>query len=372
LARPDAKLKLAGFNTIETYVFWNYHEPIEGQAEMTELEEFIKLTQELGLWMILRVGPYVCAEWDAGGFPHWIIEKQFPLRSDHPESISTSRYWYNRALPIVRKNMITADGPVIMIQIENEYDYWKLPDQQKMNYMTALAHMVWDAGIDIPIITNWVRQARQNANPVIARIMDTCDFYPRWNIQEEVVPALATLRKEEPTSPIGIAELQGGWFSQYGGKLSPDQDGVNAVQLNLLTKTVIESGTAFLNIYMAHGGTNFEWAARKVTTTYDYAAPLRELGGLWDKYYAARSIGRFIDQFGPMAVRAREAEKCNFDQFKRFRQYDRRVARADCSLFARMQIRTSSFKSLFPILLVTVCKRRRCRARESLLSVREA
>lgn len=302
------KLKRAGFNTIETYVFWNYHEPVEGQIDMTELEEFIQLTQELGLWMILRVGPYVCAEWDAGGFPHWLIAKQFPLRSDHPESIRTSRDWYNRVLPIVRKNMITAGGPVIMIQIENEYDYWKIPDQAKINYITALAHMVWDAEIDIPVITNWVSQARQNTDPVMARIMDTGDFYPRWNIQKEVVPALATLRKEEPTSPIGIAELQGGWFSQYGGKLSQDQDGVNSIQLNLLTKTVIESGTAFLNFYMAHGGTNFEWAARKVTTTYDYAAPVREPGGLWDKYYASRTIGSLLDHFGPMIVRAGAAE----------------------------------------------------------------
>jgi hypothetical protein len=302
------KLKLAGFNTIETYVFWNYHEPIEGQTDMAELEEFIELAKELGLWMILRVGPYVCAEWDAGGFPHWIIARQFPLRSDHPESIKTSQYWYDRVLPIVRKNMITADGPVIMVQIENEYDYWKIADQKKMNYMTALAHMAWNAGIDIPIITNWVSQARQNTNPVMARIMDTADFYPRWNVQKEIVPALAKLRKEEPTSPVGIVELQGGWFSQYGGKLSEGQEGVNAAQLNLLTKSTIECGAAFLNVYMGHGGTNFEWAARKVTTTYDYAAPIREPGGLWDKYYAARSIGRFIDQFGPMTVRAGEAE----------------------------------------------------------------
>ncbi len=302
------KLKLAGFNTIETYVFWNYHEPVEGQVDMTELEDFIQLTRELGLWMILRVGPYVCAEWDAGGFPHWIIAKQFPLRSDSPESIQTSQGWYNHVLPVVRRNMITEGGPVILVQIENEYDYWHIPDAQKMNYITALAHMVWDAGIDIPIFTNWVSQARENSNPVMARIMDTGDFYPRWNIQKEVVPALATLRKEEPSSPVGIAELQGGWFSQYGGQLSEEQDGVSAAQLNLLTKTVIECGTAFTNFYMAHGGTNFEWAARKVTTTYDYAAPIREPGGLWNKYYAARTIGSFLQQSGPAIVRAGAAE----------------------------------------------------------------
>lgn len=303
-----AKLKLAGFNTIETYVFWNYHEPVEGQADMTEIEEFIQLVKESGLWMILRIGPYVCAEWDAGGFPHWLIAKQFPLRSDHPESIRSSQYWYDRVLPIVKKNMITTDGPVIMVQIENEYDYWKLPAQQKMNYITALARMVWNAGVDIPIITNWVSQARENTNPAMARIMDTADFYPHWNVQKETTQALAKLRKEEPMSPVGIAELQGGWFSQYGGKLSEQQDGVNAAQLNLLTKSVIERGVAFTNFYMGHGGTNFDWAARKVTTTYDYAAPVREPGGLWDKYYAARGIGSFLDQFGPMVVRAGEAE----------------------------------------------------------------
>lgn len=299
------KLKLAGFNTIETYAFWNYHEPVEGSVDMTALEEFVALARELGVWMILRVGPYVCAEWDAGGFPHWVIEKQFPLRSDAPESIATSQGWYNHVLPIVRENMIATGGPVIMIQIENEYDYWKLPDTQKMAYLTALAHMVWNAGIDVPIITNWASQARQNKDPVMARIMDTGDFYPRWNVVKEVVPALEKLRKEEPKSPVGIAELQGGWFSQYGGKLSEDQDGVNAAQLNLLTKTVIETGATFLNFYMGHGGTNFDWAARKVTTTYDYAAPLREPGGLWDKYYAARNIGSFLDKFGPMVARTR-------------------------------------------------------------------
>ena len=302
------KLKLAGFNTIETYVFWNYHEPVEGQVDMSELEDFIQLVHEMGMWMIVRVGPYVCAEWDAGGFPHWIIEKQFPLRSDHPESVKTSQDWYDKVLPVVRKNMITADGPIVMIQIENEYDYWKLPNQQKLAYITALARMVWNAGVDIPIITNWVRQARENSDPVMAQIMDTCDFYPRWNVVKEVVPGLAKLRKEEPSSPVSIAELQGGWFSQFGGKLSVDQDGIDGAQLNMLTKTVMEHGTTYLSFYMGHGGTNFDWAARGLTTTYDYAAPIREPGGLWGKYYAARKIGAFVDRFGPLMARAQEAE----------------------------------------------------------------
>jgi hypothetical protein len=298
------KLKLAGFNTIETYAFWNYHEPVEGQVNLTELEDFIKLVHEMGFWMIIRVGPYVCAEWDAGGFPHWVIAEQFPLRSDTVKSIETSKHWYGEVLPLVRHYMVAAEGPIILIQIENEYDYWKLPEAQKVAYITALAEMVWNAGVDVPIITNWVKQARENSNPVMARIMDTCDFYPRWNIVREVVPALAKLRKEEPNSPVSIAELQGGWFSQIGGKLSVDQEGIGGDQLNMLTKTVIEQGTTYLNFYMGYGGTNFDWAARDLTTTYDYAAPVREPGGLWEKYYSARAIGALLDKFGTTLARA--------------------------------------------------------------------
>lgn len=300
------KLKQAGFNSIETYVFWNYHEPVEGHVDMTEFEDFVRLAGEMGFWLIARVGPYVCAEWDAGGFPHWLIEKQFPLRSDAPESVESSQGWYNHVLPIVRDNMITRGGPVALIQIENEYDYWDLPGQQKTAYLTALAKMVWDAGIDIPIITNWARQARDKSDPVMARITDTCDFYPRWNLAREVPQGLAQLRREQPQSPLCIAELQGGWFSQFGGELSVEQEGVSGAQLNAVAKTAMECGTTFLSFYMGHGGTNFDWAARNLTTTYDYAAPIREAGGLWEKYYAASRIGAFLKQFGPLLARSEE------------------------------------------------------------------
>lgn len=301
------KLKQAGFNTIETYVFWNYHEPVEGQVDMTEFEEFVRLVHDMGFWLIARVGPYVCAEWDAGGFPHWLIEKQFPLRSDAPASIQSSQSWYNHVLPVIQSNMITKGGPVILIQIENEYDYWDLPSQEKRVYLTALARMVWEAGIDIPIITNWAKEARNKWDPVMARITDTCDFYPRWNITKELPPALEKLREQQPESPICIVELQGGWFSRFGGELSVDQDGVGAAQLNALTKTAMECGSTCLSFYMGHGGTNFDWAARNLTTSYDYAAPVREAGGLWDKYYAARKIGAFLNQFGRFLARSREA-----------------------------------------------------------------
>ncbi len=300
------KLKQAGFNTIETYVFWNYHEPIEGQVDMTQLEDFVKMVQEMDMWLIARVGPYACAEWDSGGFPQWIIEREFPLRSDNPESIRTSQDWYSHVLPIIRDNMITRGGPVILVQIENEYDFWDLPNQNKLNYLTVLAKTAWKAGIDVPLITNWCKQARDNSDPVMAQIMDTCDFYPRWDIVPGVVPDLKKLREQEPTSPVSIAELQGGWFSGFGGVLSVDQVGVSGAQFNAIAKTVIEHATTFFSVYMGHGGTSFDWAARDLTTTYDYAAPLREPGGIWDKYYAAHRLGEFLERFGPLIARAEE------------------------------------------------------------------
>ncbi len=302
------KFKRAGFNTIATYVFWNYHEPVKGKVDVTELEDFVKLVHEMGFWMIVRPGPYACAEWDAGGFPHWVIAMQFPLRSAAPQSIETSRHWFDAVLPVVQRHQITNSGSVIMIQVENEYDYWKLPDAEKREYIKALASMVWKAGIDIPIITNWCQQARENSDPVMARIMDTADFYPRWNIVKGTVPALEKLRVQEPATPLGVTELQGGWFSKFGGKLSVDQPGVNGAQLNVLTKTMIEHGVTYYSYYMGFGGTNFDWAAKDLTTTYDYAAPIREPGGLWEKYYEARGICAFLNKFGNVLARAQAVQ----------------------------------------------------------------
>ncbi len=299
------KFKLAGFNTIESYVFWNYHEPEEGKVDLTEFEEFVKAVHDMGLMMIVRPGPYVCAEWDRGGFPSWVAAMRFPLRSNDPVSIQTSQHWFSEVLPIIMKNQVMLGGPIIMVQVENEYDYWQsLPDDAKRDYVRALAEMVWNAGITIPVITCWTKQARENSYPDMARIMDTCNFYPRWKILAQLPPALEKLRREEPDSPLAISELQGGWFSEFGGALSVNQEGVDAAQINLLTKVALELGVTSFSYYMGFGGTNFDWAAKRLTTTYDYAAPIREPGGLWDKYYAVRGIGLSLRALGGVLTRA--------------------------------------------------------------------
>ncbi len=340
------KLKRAGFNTIETYVFWNYHEREEGKPDLSEFEEFVKLIKEMGFFLIARPGPYISAEWHRGGIPDWVAAKRFPLRSNHPENLKWSHHWYSQVLPVIQRHQITMDGPIIMVQLENEYDYWPLPDTDKREYLRALANLCAGMAITVPLFTCWTRQARENSDPDMARIFDTCNFYPRWEIANQVMPALAKLRQEEPNSPLGVSELQGGWFSQFGGeagkfpreevaeilkqmdlpqkptpdqfmafltqasgKLSADQEGIDAAQLNALTKTVIEQGVTYSNYYMGFGGTNFDWAARTITTTYDYAAPIREPGGLWEKYYAARGIGASLGIFGSVLARAKAVER---------------------------------------------------------------
>lgn len=298
------KLQRAGYNTIESYVFWNYHEPVEGQLDLSEMERFVQLVGSMGFFVILRAGPYVCAEWDGGGFPQWVLAKGFPLRSNSPESLATSAHWFNEVLPVIARYQITRGGPVILMQIENEYNYWKYPNAGKLAYVTALAEMAWKNHIDIPLITCWTEQARLNEDAAMKRIADFSNFYPRWKIQQQVVLGLEQLRMQQPSAPVGITEMQGGWFGEFGGVLPQKQKGLGPAQYNMLAKTAIETGATFLNTYMGFGGTNFDWAAKGKTTSYDYGAPLGEPGALREKYYAARGIGQSLDLLGPALARA--------------------------------------------------------------------
>lgn len=298
------KLRAAGFNVIDTCVFWNYHEPEEGRTDLSEFEAFVQMVASLGFKMIVRPGPYIGADWDTGGFPHWVTAKRFPLRSNHPESIRTSEHWYSQVLPVIVPHQVTHSGPIILMQIEDEYDYWKLDEPAKREYLRALAHTAWNAGIDIPLVTCWTAEARDHHDPDFSRVLDTCNFYPGWNVKAEVPSGLAKLRRDQPDAPPGVSQLQGGWPSEIGGKLSVDQEGIDARQLELLSKTAIEAGATHFNYYIGCGGTNFDWAAKKLTTTYDYAAPLREPGGLWEKYYAARRLGASLRLLGSTLTRA--------------------------------------------------------------------
>jgi hypothetical protein len=299
------KIKEAHFNTVETYVAWNWHERRQGQVDLRDFDDFLKLAERMGFYVIARPGPYICAEWDAGGFPTWLPGRTSSLRDSSADSVRWSRYWYDRVLPVIRRHQLGHGGTVIMVQLENEYDFFPgASESEKKEYVRSLYRIAKDDGIDVPLITCWTRPVRDRRDPDMRNIMDSDNFYPRWDVKS-TVGQLAQLGRQQPDAPKMVTELQGGWFSQFGGKLSSEQEGISAEQENALIKTVWSAGATSTNHYVLFGGTNFGyWAGKGDTTTYDYAAPIREPGGLWDKYYAVRAAGKFVQIFGETLARA--------------------------------------------------------------------
>ena len=324
---PDRfqKIKDAGCNCVETYVPWNYSEPQMpsglddfSKVNLQDLDDWLTMAERYGFYVIVRPGPYICAEWATGGFPQWLLTKkpEHPLcsegwlRSDDPVFLAWSKHWYDAVCPVIAKHQITRKAPgspgVILVQVENEYDFSvAYPDDVKIAQVKALAEDARADGIDVPLITCWTHPVRGSADPVLREIFDCCNFYPRWNVEGELRPGLANLRREQPDAPLATTELQGGWFSQVGGKLSEDQDGVTAAQINNLTMFALQSGETLLNYYMIFGGSNLgDWAARDLTTSYDYNAPIREWGGVGDRYQRVQAIGRFLQEHGRNLARA--------------------------------------------------------------------
>ena len=318
------KIKEAGFNAVETYVAWNWHEremPAGlddfSKIVLKDIDDWLTMAEEdFGLYTIVRPGPYICAEWDVGGFPRWLSEKvpadpkHTPwFRTDDPDFIAWSKHWYDAVCPVIAKHQITrkpvGKPGVILFQLENEYDFsGKDPESIKFNYLKALAKIAVADGIDVPLFTCWTKMHRGTKDPVVSQVFDTCNFYPRWGI-DGVRKALEELHEAQPHAPIMVTELQGGWFSNVGGQLSDEQDGISAAQISNLTLFVIQQGLTSLNYYMLFGGTNLgDWAARNITTTYDYYAPLRECGGVAEKYRAVKAIGMMLREHGQALARS--------------------------------------------------------------------
>lgn len=322
------KIKAAGFNTVETYVAWNWSEPEMpnglddfSKVHLDDLDDWLSMAEDFGFYVIVRPGPYICAEWDSGGFPQWLLAKKPAnydgqwLRSDNPAFLAWSKHWYDAVCPVIAKHQISRKGKgkpgVILMQLENEYDFEKFPDHVKINHIKALAQDARADGIDIPFITCWTHQVRGSSDPVLREVFDCCNFYPRWKIDNELDTKIAKLRDEQPDAPLGTTELQGGWFSNVGGKLSEDQDGLTGSQINYLTLVALADGDTLMNYYMLFGGSNFgDTGARGITTTYDYAAPIREWGGVDERYRRVWAIGHMLTEHGARLARADKVD-CN-------------------------------------------------------------
>ncbi|KAL5705608.1 Beta-galactosidase 3 [Ranunculus cassubicifolius] len=259
------KAKHGGLDVIETYVFWNGHEPSPGNYYFEgryDLVRFVKTVQQAGLYVHLRIGPYVCAEWNFGGFPVWL--KYVPgisFRTDNEPFKMAMQGFTQKIVDMMKGEKLFASqgGPVILAQIENEYGpvskYYGAAGQTYMDWAAKMA-----VGLDTGV--PWVMCKEDDApDPVI----NTCNgFY------------CDTFSPNRPYKPMMWTEAWTGWFTEFGGAIHqrPVQD------LAFAVARFIQKGGTFVNYYMYHGGTNFGRTAGGpfVTTSYDYDAPIDEYG----------------------------------------------------------------------------------------------
>lgn len=319
------KIKDAGFNTVETYVPWNWHErdlPTGlddfSKVDLSEFEAWLKMAQdEFGFHTIVRPGPFICAEWGGGGYPRWLAKfnpwtgKDFWLRSAEDAHIAWSVHWYEAVCKVIAREQITrkpkgAKG-IILVQIENEYDYHKAPDKPKL--LRALFGAVRKAGVEVPVFTCRTEETRGSKDRVLSQVFDCDNLYVPLDGAPGCAERMVSLRAKQPQAPAFVTELQGGWFSLLGERLS-EENYSDARHSNAIHLMSLLGGATGLNPYMFTGGTHFGgWGARGQTTTYDYNAAIREWGALGPKYYVAKGVNGFVRDHASRLVRA-EGSPC--------------------------------------------------------------
>ncbi|WP_405932632.1 glycoside hydrolase family 35 protein [Streptomyces sp. NBC_00827] len=280
-------LRAMGLNCVETYVPWNLHEPRPGDfRDVEQLGRFLDAAREAGLWAIVRPGPYICAEWDNGGLPHWLTGRP---RTRDAEYLRQVERWFGRLLPEIMPRQIDRGGPVLMVQVENEYGSYG----SDRVYLRRLADLLRDSGVTVPLFTSDGPEDHMLTGGSIPGVLTTANFGSHARV------AFETLRRHQPQGPLMCMEFWCGWFDHWGaGHVVRDPD--DAAQA---LREILECG-ASVNLYMAHGGTNFAgWAGANRgggalhdgalepdVTSYDYDAPIDELGRPTEKFWRFREI----------------------------------------------------------------------------------
>jgi len=264
------RLKRAGFNCVEVYTFWNIHEPQEGKFDFTgdhDLNAFLGTVKQLGMYAIVRVGPYYCAEWDFGGYPLWLKFKPgVRVREDNAAFEKYVDRFFDKLLPVVFNQQINKGGPVILIQLENEHNNgWGtvMPD----NYFKRLQSKALNLGMEVPYFFSGLHHATDPAGD------DSLDDPKRPN-------------------PWFSTEFWSVWYSQYGAK--PTDSGVYARR----TWKIIAHGGGGYNYYMAHGGSNFGYTNNdEDAASYDYGAAVGQAGDLRPIYFGFKRAAIFARSF---------------------------------------------------------------------------
>ncbi|XP_068428733.1 beta-galactosidase-1-like protein [Clinocottus analis] len=297
------KMYMTGLNAIQVYVPWNFHETVQGVQNFTgdrDLGHFLDLANQTGLLVILRPGPYICAEWEMGGLPAWLLQKpNIILRSADTDYIQAVSNWLAVLLPKMKPWLYINGGNIITIQVENEYGSYFACDYNYMRHLRTLFRLF--LGEDTVLFTTDGNTDKEMACGTLEGLYATVDFGTDTNITQ----AFSRQRRFEPQGPLVNSEFYTGWLDHWG-----DQHAVvDAQKVSRVLEEMLIIG-ANVNMYMFEGGTNFGYwngadhdtRFRSVVTSYDYDAPLSEAGDPTEKLLAIRDV---IKQFrdipsGPM------------------------------------------------------------------------
>ncbi|MFF5896503.1 beta-galactosidase family protein [Streptomyces argenteolus] len=283
-------LRAMGLNCVETYVPWNLHEPRPGEfRDVGALGRFLDAVGRAGLWAIVRPGPYICAEWENGGLPAWVTGR-FGRRvrtRDAGYGAAVGR-WFGELLPQVVGRQVTAGGPVVMVQVENEYGSYG----SDRVHLEELADLVRRCGVTVPLFTSDGPEDHMLTGGSVPGLPATANF------GSGAREAFGVLRRHRPRDPLMCMEFWCGWFEHWGGEQVVRDPAATAAEL----REILECG-ASVNVYMAHGGTNFAgWSGANrsgplqdgrlmpTVTSYDYGAPVDEYGRATEKFWLFREV----------------------------------------------------------------------------------
>lgn len=288
--------KAMGCNTIAAYIFWNYHESSPGifdfKTSNRDIAEFIRICQQEKMWVLLRPGPYVCAEWDFGGLPTWLLKiPDIKVRCMDSRYMKPVTRYINRIAGEVRPLLCTNGGPILMVQIENEYGSFGNDKQ----YLEALRKLWLKNGIDVPFFT------ADGPTPFMleaGNIDGAAIGLDSGSNESDFEQA----KKRNPNVPSFSSETYPGWLTHWGEKWArPD-----TISLKNQVEFLLKNNKSF-NLYVVHGGTNFGFTAganafsatqyQPDVTSYDYDAPINEQGQPTAKYFMLRNlIAAYVDQ----------------------------------------------------------------------------
>ncbi|MCL1932960.1 MAG: beta-galactosidase [Candidatus Azobacteroides sp.] len=290
-------MKGMGLNTVATYVFWNFHEPEPGKWDFSgdrNLAEYIRIAGEEGMMVILRPGPYVCAEWEFGGYPWWLQNVEgLEIRRDNPVFLHYTDLYIKRLYQEVGDLQITKGGPIIMVQAENEFGSYvsqrkDIPLEEHRRYNAKIKQQLADAGFNVPLFTSdgsWLFEGGATEGAL-----------PTANGESNIANLKKTVNQyHNGEGPYMVAEFYPGWLDHWA---EPFQL-VSASKIARKTEEYLQNDVSF-NFYMVHGGTNFGFTSganyneehdiQPDLTSYDYDAPISEAGWVTPKYDSIRNV----------------------------------------------------------------------------------